>query len=90
MPNKTAHTVNRICCVCRKLQAIDKMVRVVRVGGEFFVQEQKRLNGRGAHVCPQCLTSQNLRKSLSRSFKTVLPETIYKQLASCSRGVKLD
>lgn len=73
-------TIERICCVCRKLQPIDQMTRVVRVGGEFLVQTDKRLNGRGAHVCSACLQSPNLQKSLCRSFKTQLPATIFQQL----------
>ena len=56
------------------------MTRVVRVGGEFFVQTDKHLNGRGAHVCPSCLQSPNLQKSLCRSFKTQLPTAIFQQL----------
>ena len=66
------------------------MTRVVRVDGEFFVQTDKRLNGRGAHVCPSCLQSPNLQKSLCRSFKTTLPETVYNQLATCAHDAKLD
>lgn len=79
MANKT-HTIERICCVCRKLQPIDNMTRVVRVDGNFLVQTDKRLNGRGAHVCPACLQSSNLQKSLCRSFKTQLPPEIFEQL----------
>ncbi|MCQ2382184.1 MAG: YlxR family protein [Clostridia bacterium] len=77
--NKT-HTVSRICCVCRKLLPITDMTRVVRVSGSFFVQGEKRLNGRGAHVCSVCLKSPNLQKSLNRSFKTQLPVDIFQQL----------
>ncbi len=66
------------------------MTRVVRVGGEFFVQTDKRLNGRGAHICSACLQSPNLQKSLCRSFKTALPETVFNQLATCEHDVKLD
>lgn len=56
------------------------MTRVVRVNGQFLVQTDKRLNGRGAHVCPTCLQSPNLQKSLCRSFKTQLPPEIFQQL----------
>lgn len=79
LANKS-HTIERICCVCRKLQPINAMTRVVRVNGEFFVQTAKRLNGRGAHVCATCLSSPNLSKALSRSFKSPLPTTIIEQL----------
>lgn len=78
--NKT-HTVQRICCVCHKLQPITEMTRVVRVAGKFLVQTDKRLNGRGAHICPGCLKSPNLLKSLCRSFKTQLPAEICQQLS---------
>lgn len=56
------------------------MTRVVRVKSEFFVQTGKRLNGRGAHICPTCLRSSNLQKSLSRSFKTQISPEIIQQL----------
>ena len=80
MANNSHRTINRICCVCRKLQPVTSMTRVVRVAGEFLVQTDKRLNGRGAHVCPNCLQSQNLLKCLSRSFKTQLPVELLQQL----------
>ncbi len=78
--NNQPHTISRICCVCRKLQPVTNMTRVVRVNGEFFVQTDKRLQGRGAHVCSACLDSANLQKSLCRSFKTQLPASILQQL----------
>jgi len=56
------------------------MTRVVRVDGKFVVQTGKRLNGRGAHVCPSCLNSPNVLKCLNRSFKTQLPPEIVQQL----------
>ena len=92
MANKTSHIVERICCVCRKLQPITQMTRVVRVNGCFLVQDNKRLNGRGAHICPVCLSSANLYKSLARSFKAAIPNEIMQQLKNvgnkinCSAG----
>lgn len=74
-------TIQRICCVCRKLQPIAQMTRVVLVDGCFFVQEKKRLSGRGAHVCSSCLESPNLAKSLSRSFKAPMPKELLQQLS---------
>lgn len=56
------------------------MTRVVRVNGEFLVQREKRLNGRGAHICTACLSHPNLHKMLSRSFKTQIPRSIVEQL----------
>lgn len=79
MANK-AHAVERICCVCRKLQPITQMTRVVRVNGCFSVQGNKRLSGRGAHVCPGCLGSVNLQKCLARSFKAAIPSEIMQEL----------
>lgn len=76
------HTIERICCVCRKLQPITQMTRVVRVNGCFSVQGSKRLNGRGTHICPACFSNPNLTKSLSRSFKTQIPSEIIQQLVA--------
>ncbi len=80
--NKKVHTIERICCVCRKLQPIAQMTRVVRVDGCFFVQKERRLNGRGAHICPSCLGSNNLQKCLSRSFKAAIPNDVFDELKS--------
>ena len=81
MANKT-HTVERICCVCRKLQPITQMTRVVRVNGCFSVQVSKKLNGRGAHVCPACLGNPVLQKYLARSFKAAVPSEVIEQLST--------
>ena len=81
MANKT-HTVERICCVCRKLQPITQMTRVVRVNGCFSVQADKRLNGRGAHVCPSCVGNPGLQKCLSRSFKAAVPNEVIQEITA--------
>ncbi len=62
------------------MQPITQMTRVVRTQGDFLVQGQKRLNGRGAHVCPQCNQSPNLQKCLARSFKAPIPKEIIQQI----------
>ena len=56
------------------------MTRVVRVNGEFLVQAEKRLNGRGAHVCTACLSHPSLSKALARSFKAQIPNSVVTQL----------
>ena len=58
------------------MQPVTQMTRVVRVNGAFYVQGEKRLNGRGAHVCSACKQSPNLQKCLSRSFKTQISTNI--------------
>ncbi len=75
-----SHTIERICCVCRKVQPINAMTRVVRVNGSFVVQKEHRLNGRGAHICMACLSQPNLQKCLARSFKSQIPDSLMKQL----------
>lgn len=81
--------IQRICCVCRVLQPVTQMTRVVRVGNEFVVQTEQRLNGRGCHICPKCLPQAIAKKALNRSFKTPVPESVYKQLATMAQNVKL-
>ena len=57
------------------------MVRVVRFqDGNFAVQGDKRLNGRGCHICPKCIDTAVKKKALSRSFKAEVPDTVYKEL----------
>ena len=84
MANKNSHTIERICCVCRKLQPVAQMTRVVRVDDKFLVQGQQRLNGRGAHVCAFCVGGPHVLKCLSRSFKTAVPKEILQQISQAN------
>ena len=81
--------IQRICCVCRVLQPVTQMTRVVRVGADFVVQTERRLNGRGCYVCPNCLPQAVAKKALNRSFKTPVPAAVYKQLATMAQDAKL-
>lgn len=72
--------VERICCVCRRLQPTTQMKRVVRSQGVFAVQGNQHLDGRGAYVCPQCCTNPAVGKALSRSFRQAVPAAIVQEL----------
>ena len=67
------------------MQSITQMTRVVRVQGDFLLQGNKRLSGRGAHICPQCIESPNLAKSLARSFKAPMPKELLQQLKEIAK-----
>lgn len=73
--------VERICCVCRVKQPVDKMKRVARVNGKFFVDRTRKMGGRGAHICPNCIEKAVKTKALNRSFKTPVPDKIYNDLS---------
>ncbi len=78
MANKSP--IQRICAVCRKKQDTNNMTRVVRLNGDFVIQKDKRLNGRGAHICSACVIKAVQTKALNKSFRSKLPDKIYDEL----------
>ena len=82
IPSVAKQSLQRICCVCRQLQPVANMRRVVRAHGEFFVQGQQHLDGRGAYVCPKCSTGRQVMKALCRSFKTTVPADLLQKLTT--------
>ena len=53
------------------------MVRVARIDGKFVVGG---VNGRGCHVCPECLEKCIKTRALNRSFKTNVPQSVYAEI----------
>jgi predicted RNA-binding protein YlxR (DUF448 family) len=79
------NVTERICCVCRVKQPTDKMLRVARLKNAassytFVVDKKHQLDGRGVHVCPNCVEKAIKTKALNRSFKCPVPENIYDEL----------
>ena len=61
----------RMCCVCRTRKPASDLIRVGKPGQE----------GRGAHVCPECVEKCIKTRALNRSFKTNVPNDKYEELA---------
>ena len=76
----------RMCVVCRKMKAKQELLRVVKFDGQFFVDTQGTMPGRGAYICKSgpCTQSFEKQRSFERAFKGALPpefkENIKKEL----------
>ena len=75
-------TPKRMCVVCRNAFEKEELVRVVRVENNYLVDNNHKLNGRSAYICKSktCLDNCVKKKLLNKSFKTNIPEDVYKTL----------
>ena len=74
----------RRCVACRASKLQDKMLRVVRIDGEYVIDRIQKLDGRGAYVCKNadCLALAIKKRLFNRAFKANIPEDLYNQLKS--------
>ena len=72
----------RRCVACRGSKHQNEMLRIARVGGEFMLDTNHNLGGRGAYVCKdtKCIDLTIKKKLLNRAFKTNLDAYIYEKL----------
>ena len=73
----------RQCMGCRERKAKKEMIRVVRgTDGQVTLDFSGKLNGRGAHLCPDpaCLKKAQKAKSLERSLEVPIPQEVYDRL----------
>ena len=76
----------RMCVVCRQMKPKEELLRVVKYDGQFRVDTQRNLPGRGAYIClsGECRDKFEAKRSFERAFKGALPpelkENIKKEL----------
>lgn len=73
----------RTCIVCRTKGTKENFLKVVKnKNGEFSIEIDKRLDGRGAYICKnkECYEKCIKSKALNRAFKTIVPVEIYEEL----------
>lgn len=73
----------RQCVGCREMKNKKDLIRVIKTADDTYeIDATGKKNGRGAYICPtsQCLNKAIASKGLERSFKAVIPETVYEQL----------
>jgi len=73
---KAHHIPIRTCLGCGRRSRKDELVRIVMLDGALSVDEDNRLPGRGAYVCPgaACISSLLKKKGkLSYSLRTSVP-----------------
>ena len=73
-------TKERMCCVCRTRKGVGDLIRVARIDGAYIIDKVGNANGRGAHVCPQCVEKCVKTRALNRSYKTNVPNEVYEEL----------
>jgi uncharacterized protein len=74
----------RTCVACRTTGGKRGLLRLVRLpeGGGVALDPTGKKSGRGAYVCPSetCVTQALKRKSLERSLKPPIPESVAEEL----------
>ncbi len=73
----------RMCIVCRQMKDKSELIRVVKPKeGAFSVDETGKVSGRGAYIClsKTCAEKLEKQKSLNKTFKTNVNESVYKTL----------
>ena len=76
----------RKCIGCNEMKEKNELVRIVRNSeGVMSVDTNGKLPGRGAYICKsiECFDTAVKAKRLERSFKSKIPEDIYKNLREC-------
>ena len=72
----------RMCVVCRKMQPKEELLRVSRYDGQFKVDTEGKLPGRGAYICRSgdCITKIEKQRSFERAFKGALPQRLIENI----------
>ena len=73
----------RTCIACRSKGSKENFVKVVKnKAGEFFIERDVKLDGRGAYICKnkECYEKCKKTKALNRAFKTNVPMSLYEEL----------
>ncbi len=60
--------VQRMCIACRQRLSKQNLVRLVKVDNKLVVDNKRMLNGKGAYVCKNCLSSLST-KILNKVFR---------------------
>ncbi len=73
------HIPQRSCILCREKLLKSQLLRIVKNGDVFSIDETHKKDGRGAYICCKCKSSENLIKKrvLDRAFRMRVPDEIY-------------
>ena len=75
----------RTCIACRTKGDKSQFFKVVfNKNGKIAIEENEKLDGRGAYVCKkdECLQKCIKQKLFNKSFKTAISQEFYEELAS--------
>lgn len=73
------HIPQRSCILCREKLSKSQLLRIVKNGENFSIDETHKKDGRGAYICCKCKNSEELFKKrvLDRAFRMRVPDEIY-------------
>ena len=73
------HKPERTCILCRGKFEKSELLRIVKNGESFTIDENHKKDGRGAYICSKCKSSEELFKKrvLDRAFRMRVPDEIY-------------
>ena len=73
------HIPQRTCILCREKLSKSQLLRIVKNGETFSIDETHKKDGRGAYICCKCKNSEELFKKrvLDRAFRMRVPDEIY-------------
>ena len=73
----------RTCIVCRKKGSTENFLKIAKnKNGEFAIERDVKLEGRGAYICKtkECAEKCAKTRALNRVFKMVVPQEVYEEL----------
>jgi len=76
------HIPMRACILCRESFKKSELLRIVKSNDEIKIDKTQKQNGRGAYICSNCISSDELLKKrvLDRAFKQKVPDEVYELL----------
>lgn len=83
-----AHIPMRMCVLCRVSFSKGELFRIVKDDDEIKVDKTQKSSGRGAYICSNCITSDELLKKrvLDRAFREKVPDKVYELLKENKNG----
>ena len=83
-----AHIPMRSCVLCRKVFQKSELLRIVKDSGEIKIDKTQKSNGRGAYICSNCISKEDLFKKrvLDRAFKEKVDSAVYELLKENQNG----
>lgn len=73
------HIPERTCICCRGKFPKEKLIRIVKIDNQIFIDKSGKSNGRGAYFCgnKSCVAKLKKAHGLDRAFKMKVNEDFY-------------
>ncbi len=83
--------VERSCIVCKKKTTKENLIKFVfNKNQEIFIEQEKRIDGRGAYICKNldCIKKCIKTKALNRTFKHNISQEFYEEILNYFGTIK--